>query len=71
MIFKSELAALKGNLKKFIKLLANGPKQAQSIPYHKLLKIASTLCQPQNRAQSQTRDMTSLFIKSMFNDGLL
>lgn len=76
-IYKQELQQMKGLLKKFIKQLASGPSQATSIPYHKLLKISETLCHTtrnqnfQNAPAKPERDLSSLFIKSMFNDGLL
>jgi hypothetical protein len=76
-IYKQELQQMKGLLKKFIKQLASGPSPTTSIPYHKLLKISETLCNTtrnqnsQNGAAKPDRDLSSLFIKSMFNDGLL
>jgi hypothetical protein len=46
-----------------------GSNQVQSIPYFKLLHITDNLCKT-NRNRSE-KDLSSLFVKSMFSDGLL
>jgi hypothetical protein len=66
---KSELLLLKDYLKKFIKYLASSPNRVKSIPFDKLIAITDNLCKT-NRKRSET-DLSSLFVKSMFSDGLL
>lgn len=68
-ISKSEIALLKEYLKKFIKHMATGPNQVTSLPYVKLLNITDNLCRT-NRNRGE-KDLSSLFVKSMFSDGLL
>lgn len=49
--------------------MATGPMHGQSLPYFKLLHISDNLCKT-NR-QRQEKDLSSLFVKSLFSDGLL
>jgi hypothetical protein len=63
------LALLKDFLKKFIKYMATGPNQGSSIPYFKLLHITESLCKT-NRTKND-KDLSTLFVKSLFSDGLL
>ena len=66
---KSELLLLKDYLKKLIKYFAAAPQRVKVISFDKLIKITDNLCKT-NRKRSET-DLSSLFIKSMFSDGLL
>jgi hypothetical protein len=52
-----------------MKYLASAPNRVQSITFDKLIKITDNLCKT-NRKRADT-DLSSLFVKSMFSDGLL
>lgn len=56
-------------LKKFVKHLASGQGQSESIPYDKLLNIIENLCRA-HRNKSE-KDMAFLFVKALFMDGML
>jgi len=52
-----------------MKYLASAPNRVTVIPFDKLINITDNLCKT-NRKRSET-DLSSLFVKSMFSDGLL
>jgi hypothetical protein len=66
---KSELLLLKDYLKKFMKYLASSPNKVNSISFDKLINITDNLCKT-NRKRTD-KDLSSLFVKSMFSDGLI